>query len=203
MVLAKLRSVFAGRPQILLNAGHPTLRTKALPVDPTTLQNPNIQRVITQMRLVFDSPYTPVVGLAAPQIGHPLRIIAYRITDPAILTSKSIPKPIPLTFLVNPVLTITDKRHPREWNAEYESCESVPMYNAVVRRAEKVHVQGIGLEGERVAVNANGFLARVLQHEIEHLDGKLFVDVMEAGSLRHDKYIDKYEFREQREQRKK
>ncbi|KAJ3161297.1 RNAPII degradation factor [Geranomyces michiganensis] len=180
------------RPPAVLRAGHPSLRLRAEPVNPADLPSHQLARVVSDMRAVFASPYTPVVGLAAPQIGHPLRIIAYRVTDAALLKERKIAA-VPLTFLVNPVLTITDRATQAKWAAEYESCESVPQYNAKVRRANEVKVEGLDLDGGKVTVHAQGFLARVLQHEVDHLEGKLYIDIMDPKSFRHDKYIDKYE----------
>lgn len=90
------------------------------------------------------------------------------------------------TYLVNPVLTVTDPRPPSAWDAEYESCESIPGYNALVKRAASVSVQALDLKGSSITLKASGLLARILQHEVDHLQGILLTDRMEPKSLRHD-----------------
>jgi peptide deformylase len=142
------------------------------------------------MTSVFDSPFHPIVGLAAPQVGHSLRIIAYKLTDRTFLKEKGIPSQIPLTFLVNPSIKVTDDS---KWVSEYESCESLPNYNTLVKRQSKVIVTGLDSEGKDVKFRAAGFLARLIQHEVDHLDGITLVDRMEPKSLRHDNYVGRFE----------
>ncbi|KAI8999508.1 peptide deformylase [Gaertneriomyces semiglobifer] len=190
MVLNKLQGLFQKAPKVL-RAGHPGLRHKADAVKISEITSPKIQRVVTEMRQVFSSPLTPLVGLAAPQIGHPLRIMAYQVTDKQLLKEKAM-SPVPLTFLVNPELSILDQS-PASSTVDYESCESIPHYNGLVSRADAVRVLAYDLEGNPITVNARGFLARVLQHEVDHLDGILYIDRMDTKSFRHDMYIDKYE----------
>ncbi|KAI9105491.1 peptide deformylase [Phlyctochytrium arcticum] len=185
------------RPPSVLRAGHPSLRITAEPVKLNELGSQRLNRVINDMRAVFGSPYVPVIGLAAPQVGHPLRIIAYRVEDDKLLKEHRM-QPVPLTFLINPELVILNKdkasmADSKHWSSEYESCESVPNYNALVRRAKKVQIDAFDLKGEKVAFKAEGLLARILQHEVDHLNGTLYTDHMDCKSLRHDKYIDKYE----------
>ncbi|KAJ1342669.1 hypothetical protein BSLG_002767 [Batrachochytrium salamandrivorans] len=136
---------------------------------------------------------TPSSRLAAAQIGHPIQLIAYQILDAQLIKEKGLGGPVPRTFIVNPVMSISDKTSPSKWAAEYEFCESLPKYSGLVRRAGHVHVTGLGLDGSTVNINARGFLARILQHEIDHMEGILFVDRMEKHSLRHDDYVDKFE----------
>ncbi|KND01489.1 peptide deformylase [Spizellomyces punctatus DAOM BR117] len=188
---SRLTGWFRKAPTVL-RAGHPSLRVKAEPIKVEDIPTQKIQRVIREMKGVFSSPYTPVVGLAAPQIGHPIRLIAYRLEDKKLLEERRI-DPVPLTFLINPTLLITDKDPETKWSAEYESCESVPNYNALVKRAGHVKVEALDLKGNKVSFSTGGFLARLLQHEMDHLDGVLFTDRMDCKSFRHDKYIDKYE----------
>ena len=101
--------------------------------------------------------------------------------------------PIPLTFYVNPKLSVLDRSPKSKWPAHYESCESVPNYNALVRRAQHVKLDAWNLNGEDVSVNAFGILARMFQHEVDHLNGVAYTDIMEEKTLRHDKYIDVYD----------
>ncbi|KAH9244964.1 peptide deformylase [Batrachochytrium salamandrivorans] len=181
-----------GSPEVL-KAGHPALRTKAELVRIEDLQSAAFLRIVKDMNAVFNSPLHPVLGLAAAQIGHPIQLIAYQILDAQLIKEKGLGGPVPRTFIVNPVMSISDKTSPSKWAAEYEFCESLPKYSGLVRRAGHVHVTGLGLDGSTVNINARGFLARILQHEIDHMEGILFVDKMEKHSLRHDDYVDKFE----------
>jgi peptide deformylase len=106
------------------------------------------------------------VGLAAPQVGVPLRVI---VAD----TGRG------LLVLVNPLL----RRGSGSAIAE-EGCLSLPGVVAPVRRALRVNVEGTLLNGQPVAVRAKGFIARILQHEIDHLNGVLFLDRVRASAVR-------------------
>eukprot|EP00842_Homolaphlyctis_polyrhiza_P005712 jgi/Hompol1/6141/HPOL_000510-RA len=141
----------------------------------------------------YGQPLHPVLGLAASQVGHPIRLIAFQITDSQTLREKHIDKPVPRTFIVNPEMTILDKTPPEQWPIDYEFCESIPGYSGLVRRANHIYVKGLDLEGKPMIMSVKGFVARVVQHEMDHLNGELFVDKMERQSFRHDDYVDKYE----------
>ncbi|HLW47073.1 MAG TPA: peptide deformylase [bacterium] len=106
------------------------------------------------------------VGLAAPQIGVPLRVI---LAD----TGRG------LLALVNPLL----RRRSGTAIAE-EGCLSIPGVSAPVRRALRVSVEGRLPTGQRVGLRAKGFIARILQHEIDHLNGVLFLDRVRAAAVR-------------------
>ncbi len=105
------------------------------------------------------------IGLAAPQVGVSRRLL--------ILDIESYRGPI-LT-LINPVITArSDKLGPYE-----EGCLSVPGINAMITRPLEISVRAVIPEGKEMNFEARGLLARVLQHEIDHLDGKLFIDYLE------------------------
>ena len=116
-----------------------------------------------------------------------MQLIAYQLQDKKTLESLNLSTPIPLTFIVNPHISILDRTPEKDWAAEYESCESVPHYNALVKRAKAVQIRGWDLEGKDFKVKAEGFLARILQHEMDHLQGVMYTDKMIQKSLRHDK----------------
>ena len=105
----------------------------------------------------------PGVGLAAPQIGVLKRIIVVDVT----LKSPG----HGLFVLVNPVITDS-----RGMKIVREGCLSIPEYTANIRRAEEVTVRGLDREGKELTIEATGFEAVCLQHEIDHLDGILFID---------------------------
>ena len=103
------------------------------------------------------------IGLAAPQVGECCRLVAVDVSGPDERTE--------LMFLVNPVIVSREGEVTDE-----EGCLSVVQLRAKVTRSEKVVVQAQDLDGKDVEIPAEGILAVCLQHEIDHLDGKLFID---------------------------
>lgn len=135
--------------------GDPMLRRRAQPVGAIT---PQIRAVVADM---IDTMYDEVgVGLAAPQVGISLRLIV--VGDEHTREAR---------VLVNPVST--DQGGPV--TAE-EGCLSIPGIFAPVTRPGWVTVEALDLDGHPLKIDARGLLARVLQHEIDHLDGVLFID---------------------------
>ncbi|RKO97746.1 hypothetical protein CXG81DRAFT_11043 [Caulochytrium protostelioides] len=194
-----LSSLFRAGPT-LLRAGHPLLRAKAQPIAATQLNSAEVKRVVADMSQVFKTSRTPVVGLAAPQIGQSLRLVAIELTHKPFLAQRKL-EARPLTFLVNPKVTLLSP--PRtasaptastpDWPIEYESCESVPGYSALVRRANAVMLEATTLDGTPIREKHSGYMARVLQNVTDMLDGVLIMDRMVPKSLRHDIYIDQYD----------
>ena len=153
----------------LARMGHPVLRQVAAPVaDPT---DPEIAHLAEDMvETMFDA---DGVGLAAPQVHRPLRLIVFRI-PPERLDEDAPPEPSEPVALVNPVLEpIGD-----ETFLGLEGCLSIPDLRGLVPRFSTVVYRGVGLDGLPVQGEATGFRARVLQHEVDHLDGILFPDRM-------------------------
>ncbi len=125
----------------------------------------SIRRLVTDMiETMHAAPGR--VGLAAPQVGIPLRVIVVGIPEEDDI------------ILVNPVLV----RRSGERLLE-EGCLSVPGYWGDVKRAESVTVKGRDLSGKEVRIKADGLLAQALEHEIDHLNGMLYLDRLED----HDK----------------
>ena len=110
------------------------------------------------------------VGLAAPQLDHMVRIVAVDVTGHKKATTQN-----GLLMLVNPVIVESE-------GAEVgrEGCLSIPHLTANVRRATRIVVEARTPEGERVSVESEAFEARCLQHEIDHLDGLLFLDRVDS-----------------------
>jgi peptide deformylase len=104
-------------------------------------------------------------GLAAPQIGLPIRLI--------VLEASLNPLEKEPLILINPIIVETQL----EENGE-EGCLSVPGYYEYVKRAKKVFARGTGLNGDTIELESEGQLARALQHEIDHLNGVLFIDLL-------------------------
>jgi peptide deformylase len=139
---------------------NPVLRKTAKEVKKVT---PEIVRLINSM---LETMYAaPGVGLAAPQVGKSLRIIVADVGDG------------PVAF-INP--EIIEKSGGQTFT---EGCLSVPGVEAPIERAEKVKIKGIDRNGEVVTIEAGGLLATVFQHEIDHLDGYVFIDRVKDPSL--------------------
>lgn len=141
---------------------NPVLRRKARKVSDfgSELQS-LIEDMIETMR------EAPGVGLAAPQVNASLRVIVVEFGD-----EEDIEAPPKLYVVVNP--EITRASHQRV--SSVEACLSVPELAGEVERAEAVTVKGLSRRGQPIRIKANGWLARIFQHEIDHLDGVLFVD---------------------------
>ena len=103
------------------------------------------------------------VGLAAPQIGVSLRVIVIEVPDQKVLT------------LINP--SIVRRTGERD---VHEGCLSIPGYRGEIKRAEKVVAKGIGLDGKEIRVKAQELLAQALEHEIGHIRGVLYTDLLES-----------------------
>lgn len=107
------------------------------------------------------------VGIAAPQIGCNLRVIMFGFEYSARYPNE---KPIPYTFLINPIIKVLSDEVEDKW----EGCLSIPGLRGLVSRYKKIQYGGFDLEGNSISRTVEGFHARVLQHECDHLDGILF-----------------------------
>jgi peptide deformylase len=167
----------------IVEVGDPVLRTSARPLTPDEVRSPSVAALIELMRATMRD--APGVGLAAPQIGEALQLAV--IEDraeyqdgltPDDLTARG-RAPVPFHVIVNPRLTIVEPG-PAVF---YEGCLSVPDFVAQVPRATAVRVEALDHRGEPVTINASGWYARILQHEIDHLRGTLYVDRMDTRSF--------------------
>ena len=141
--------------------GDPVLRQKAAPVEHIT------DEMRTLIRDMFDTMYAEEgVGLAAPQVGVTDRIIVVDSRDEEI-------EPF---ALINPeIVHFSD-----DLVRDEEGCLSIPGLKEIVERPESVRVEALNPDGERIVIEAEGLLARILQHEVDHLDGILFLDRVSA-----------------------
>ncbi len=150
---------------------------------PSVLRTPAFARLVEVMVEAMRA--APGVGLAAPQIGVPLRVFvaedsAERLARlPAEALAPRGRVALPLTVLVNPRVVPTSP----EQATFYEGCLSVRGYGALVSRAAAVAVTGMDLAGRPVSLHLGGWPARIMQHEMDHLDGTLYVDRMISRSL--------------------
>ena len=144
---------------------HPALKRVAAPA-----QDPGgVERVVADL-LDTMAAAPRCVGIAAPQIGEEVRICTVDVTDHPKATSCA-----GLLVLVNPVIVEASGAV-----IGREGCLSIPDFTADVRRAAKVVVEASGRDGAQLRVEADGFEARCLQHEVDHLDGILFLDRVES-----------------------
>ncbi|MDB5395729.1 MAG: peptide deformylase [Rhodospirillales bacterium] len=150
----------------VLRMGDPVLRGIAAPVvDPTDSAIGALAE--SMMETMIDA---PGVGLAAPQIGHSLRMIVMRL----ISDRSGVDEPPRMIALINPELEAIGTEIEFGW----EGCLSVPELRGVVPRYARITYRGWLPDGTRVESEAEGFQARILQHEVDHLDGILYLDRM-------------------------
>lgn len=143
--------------------GHPGLREVARPVE--RFGTPELARLLEDMKDTMA--HENGAGLAAPQIGESVRVVIFGVTaNPRYPDAEE----VPFTVLVNPVITFLSEETEDGW----EGCLSVPGLRALVPRWRKVRYQGFDLYGKPIDRLAEGFHARVVQHECDHLWGTLY-----------------------------
>ena len=167
----------------IVQAGDPVLRRPARELTPEQISSPEVKSLIAFMRDTMRD--TPGVGLAAPQVGVGLRVVVVedRAEYQAGLSAEELAmrerKPVDFHVLINPRLVVEDAT-PVEF---HEGCLSVNGYTALVQRARGVRVEALDKNGAPVSISAQGWYARILQHEVDHLEGMLYLDRMETRSF--------------------
>jgi peptide deformylase len=171
-------------PLPIVACGDSVLRWPAVAVDPAALRRGDLTELIVRMRATMEA--APGVGLAAPQIGEPLQL-AVLADDPerwGKLTEEELAArertALPFTVLANPKLTPVDGCGLVSF---YEGCLSVPGLAGVVARHRSVRVDALDAHGEPFSAVFSGWPARIVQHEIDHLRGILYLDRVETRSL--------------------
>jgi peptide deformylase len=164
--------------------GHPILRQVAQELSPETLAFPETQAFIDD--LIETMRDSRGLGLAAPQVYRSVSIVAIegRGQNPRYPDAPA----IPLTVLVNPRFTALSEE--KVWG--YEGCLSISDLRGNVPRSTEVIVEALDRHGNPVRIETGGFFAVVLQHEIDHLFGTLFVDRADPRSLAHQLEFDRY-----------
>jgi len=156
--------------------GHPVLRRRAAPVDDPTA--PEIRLLVEDMLETMDD--AGGTGLAAPQVHVPLRVVVFFVAGRRAAAEDGVSRAdVPLTVLINPEiepLTAESALGP-------EACLSVPGLVGVVPRVTRIRYRGLTLDGTMLEREAEGFHARVVQHECDHLDGILYPQRMTDLSL--------------------
>jgi len=164
----------------IVQAGDPVLRKQGRPLTKEEILSPSIQELIPLMRETMRE--APGVGLAAPQIGQSIQlaVIEDRVTYIKDLSAEELAQrqrsAIPFHVIINPKLTVVGNSSA----VFFEGCLSVEGYQAIVNRALDVRVECLNERGEEVTINAHGWYARILQHEIDHLNGILYIDRMKS-----------------------
>jgi len=170
----------------IVQVGAPVLRQPARTLTAAEVRSDHIRRLIDLMRDTMRD--APGVGLAAPQVGEGVRLVV--IEDRPEYSMGIAPErlaerergPVPFHVLVNPVLTPLDES-PRLF---FEGCLSLSGFGALTPRYAAVRVTAWNEEAEPLEIAAHGWYARILQHEIDHLNGTLYIDRMLSRSFMQD-----------------
>ncbi len=145
--------------------GHPVLRAASTVVDDPTA--PWVGRLVEDMIETMED--AGGTGIAAPQVHEPRRVVVFRVPEERV-TEMPGDSAQDLTVLVNPVVELLGQERALGW----EGCLSVPGLRGVVPRHLRIRYRGLGLDGEPIDREVEGFHARVVQHECDHLDGVLY-----------------------------
>jgi peptide deformylase len=176
---------------LVIQAGDPVLRRVADELTLDRIASPEMADLIEDLRVSLAE--KPGVGIAAPQIGVSLRVVI--VQDPAAFQMGIAPErmaelervPIEQYVLINPELELIGT----ETRTFFEGCLSVDGYRALVRRSHRVRVRYLDPGGDRHDDVVSGWHARILQHEVDHLNGTLYIDRMSSRTFMND---DHYEY---------
>lgn len=163
--------------------GDPVLRRVGRDLTPTEVQGKEVQQLIDRMRETMRR--APGVGLAAPQVGLAinLAVIEDRPENLEDMEPEEVDRKertvVPFHVIVNPRIEVVDPVPARF----FEGCLSLSGFVAVVARAHGVRVRALDHTGQEVTIDAAGWYARILQHEIDHLNGTVYVDRMEPRTF--------------------
>lgn len=160
----------------IIRMGHPLLRQVARPV-PTPIP-PAVRQLAMDMIDTMED--AGGAGLAAPQVAADWRLIVFRAPPPDECDTGDRAAARTIQALINPELVpLGTATADTETQTGWEGCLSVPDLRGAVRRHTRIRYQGLDLDGSPVRRDAQGFHARVVQHEIDHLDGVLYLDRMD------------------------
>jgi len=167
----------------IVQAGDPVLREAAQPLTTGEIVKDEVQRLIRDMQETMRD--APGVGLAAPQVGLPLQLAVIEDQEEIL---KNLPaqelalkgrRPVPFHLLINPKIV----RAGEDKVEFHEGCLSLTGFSAIVPRTHTVRVEYLDEQGEPRSVDADGWYARILQHEIDHLHGTLYIDRMHSRTF--------------------
>ncbi len=167
----------------IVQVGNPVLRQRARALTLAEIRSREIQQLIAAMRTRMHE--APGVGLAAPQIGRALQLAVIEdrkeyhkeVLEEQLRERER--RPVPFHVIINPSLEVIG-----EETAEFfEGCLSLAGFTALVTRARTVRVECLDERGHEKVIEASGWYARILQHEVDHLNGTLYVDRMQTRSF--------------------
>jgi peptide deformylase len=167
----------------IVQVGNPVLRQRARALSVAEIRSREIQQLIASMRTRMHE--APGVGLAAPQIGRSLQLAVIEdrkeyhkeVLEEQLRERER--RPVPFHVIINPSLEVIG-----EETAEFfEGCLSLAGFTALVTRARAVRVECLDERGHEKVIEASGWYARILQHEIDHLNGTLYIDRMQTRSF--------------------
>jgi peptide deformylase len=167
----------------IVQVGEPVLRQRARPLSKEEIALPETQQLIVWMHETMRD--APGVGLAAPQVGLPLQLAVvedrpeYSKDIAADRLAERQRQAVPFQVLINPQIV----ERSEEQVEFFEGCLSLAGFSALVKRSQQVAVEYLDEHGQPRRVEAQGWYARILQHEIDHLHGRLYIDRMEARSF--------------------
>jgi peptide deformylase len=167
----------------IVQAGEPVLRQTAHPLTPEEILGDEIQRLIRDMKDTMRD--APGVGLAAPQVGLPLQLAVIEDREGLINTlppheiEEKERRPVPFHVIINPQIISFGEEHVEF----HEGCLSLAGFLALVPRARTIRVKYLDERGEHHSSEASGWYARILQHEIDHLQGMLYIDRMHSRTF--------------------
>ena len=165
----------------VIKMGHPTLREKAEEVKIEEIKDGSIEKLVKDM---FDTMQAENgIGIAAPQVNVKKQVCIVGLPSP----TEEDPEGFEAVVVINPKLTVLDEELLGNW----EGCLSVPQLRGYVERPKAVRVEYTNLEGEPEIIEAEGFPAVVFQHELDHLEGKLYVDHIK--DITKFSYLDEFE----------
>jgi peptide deformylase len=168
----------------IVHAGEPVLRNRARELPPQEIRSKEIQKLIEHMRQTMRD--APGVGLAAPQIGLSLQLVViedrkeyHREVSAEELALRE-RRPVPFHVVINPRIRSAKDDQVVEF---FEGCLSLPGFFALVPRFRRVRVECLDHRGNSKSIEASGWYARILQHEIDHLHGNLYIDRMHSRTF--------------------
>jgi peptide deformylase len=176
----------------IVQVGDPVLRRPARSLEIDEIATPFVQELIASMyQTMLDA---PGVGLAAPQVGESLQLVVVEDDGPWLEAMSSARRaelhrePLPIMALINPTLEpLGDER-----DEFFEGCLSVDGFSALVVRHRAVRVRGLDARGQPVDLELEGWPARILQHELDHLAGVLYIDRMDSRTFTTDTNLGRF-----------
>ncbi|XP_070574786.1 peptide deformylase, mitochondrial-like [Ptychodera flava] len=169
--------------------GDPVLRGRAAPVDPANIGTREFQKLLDTLVSIMRR--EGAVGLSAPQIGVGFQVIAMEYTKAhmswyphEIITQREIEE-FPLKIFINPRMKVVDY----DKVTFSEGCQSIKGFSAFVPRYHAVEITGFNRKGQVEQWQAKGFPARIVQHEMDHLKGQLYIDIMDSKTFIDDDWI--------------